>query len=109
MIGWKAMADAKKDPFQKMEVHLPEGAAAVVPVDDVDPVLRAGQAADLFEHDEVGWETPSEFIVIFFVKIGIVDIEIGGAGLEIPGEIVEEIGDMGADKIGATGLDGPAQ
>src|SRR5579871_4525324 len=103
------MAHAKNDPFQKPEVHLPQGAAAIVPIDDVDSVLGAGQPADLFQHDEMSGEASLELIMIFFVQVGIVDIEISGSGLKTLGEAGKKIGDMRTDEIGAVGLDGPSE
>ena len=41
------MGDAKNDLFQKMDVDLTEGAATIIPIDDIYHVGFAGNAADI--------------------------------------------------------------
>src|ERR1051325_10290424 len=45
-LWWYAMRDAKDDLSQEAEADLPEGTAAIVPVDDVDHVI-IGVGVDL--------------------------------------------------------------
>lgn len=77
--------------FQEAEADLSQGASAVIPIDDVDHVGLgiALYPMDVGEDDEVGGETVLKptFCMILFMQVGIVDIEIGDAGLHAFGEI----------------------
>ena len=93
------MCYAKDYFFQEAEADLSQGASAVIPIDDVDHVVVdpahilaigfIGNAADVGEDDEVGGEAIFEpaFCMILFMQVGIVDIEVGDAGLYAFGEI----------------------
>src|SRR5882757_6116801 len=101
---WCAMGDAEDDLFQKAEADLPQDTAAVVPIANVYAIFRARQPANLFQDDKMGRKAASELIVIFFVQVGIVDIEIGGSRLQALGQVRKEVRCVGSDEIGAAGF-----
>ena len=80
---------------------MPERAAAVIPVDDIYFVGLVGDLANLVEDDKMGREATFEFDVVFFVEIGIVDIEIGEPCPDAIRQIAVEIMEVRADKVGA--------
>ena len=99
------MCNAEDDFFQEAEADLAEGAAAVIPIDDIDEVRFARDAADIVEDDEVGRKAAFEFIVIFFVQIGVVHVEVGRSRLfygclEVHIDIVE----TRSDEVGPAGF-----
>ena len=96
-----ANGDTECDLLKEAEADLAEGTAAVIPVDDIYFVGLVGDLADLVEDDEMGREAAFEFVVVFFVEIGIVDIEVSQAGLQALVQVGEEIGDMRAEQIRA--------
>ena len=104
------MGDTEGDFFQEAETDLTQGAAAVVPIDDVHHVRVAVDAVNVIEDDEMGGEATFEFVVVFFVQVGVVDVQVGRTG---PGQgrfqVIIEVGDIGADEIGAAGFDAIAK
>src|ERR1700734_209043 len=105
VCAFGANGDTEGNLLKEAEADLPERAAAVIPVDDIYFVGLVGDLANLVEDDKMGREATFEFDVVFFVEIGIVDIEVGQAGLPALVQVGEEIGDMRAEQIGAGGLD----
>jgi len=99
------MGDTESYFFQEAEADLAEGAAAVIPINDVYHIRVAVDAVDVVEHDEMGGEAAFEFIVVLFVQVGVVDIQEGRAGSG-HGRFQEviEIGDVGADEVRAAGF-----
>lgn len=97
--------------FQEVEADLPQGAAAVIPVDDIDHVAvdlvdifavdLIGDAVDPCQDDEVSGKAISElsFVMIFFVQVGVVDIEIGDACLQTAGEVSIEVFEVWPEEV----------
>jgi hypothetical protein len=68
------MGDTEGYFFQEAEADLAQGAAAVVPIDDVHHVRVAVDAVNVIEDDEMGGEAAFEFVVVLFVQVSVVDI-----------------------------------
>jgi hypothetical protein len=93
-----------------VQADLAEGTAAVIPIDNVHHVRVAPDAMDVIEYDEMGGKAPFEFVVVLFVQVGVVDIQEGRAGSgDGRFQIIIEVADIGADKIGAAGFDAIAK
>jgi len=96
--------DAEGDLFQEAQGDLAEGATAVVPVDDIYHVGLVRDLVDSVEDDKVSREMPFEFIMVFFMQVGIVHIKISETGVEALGKVVIEIRNIRADEVRAFGL-----
>ena len=59
---------------------------------------------DSVEDDKVSREMAFEFIMVFFMEIGIVHIKISETGVEALGKVVIEIRNIRADEVRAFGL-----
>lgn len=57
----------------------------------------------------MGREATFEFVMIVLMQIGIVDVEVGKSGVHAIGEIIEKVGDMGAEQVRAFCLDPVAE
>jgi len=97
------MRDAEDNFFQEPPCHLPEGAATIIPINDIVEIFFPILLPDLLEDDEVSGEAAFEFIMVLLMQVRVVDIEEGGAGLHGLGEESDQVADRGPDKVGAPG------
>ncbi len=104
------MGDTEGYFFQEAQADLTQGAAAVIPIDDIDHIRFTVDAMYVIEDDEMGGKAAFEFVVVLFVEVGVVDVQEGRAGSGHGRfQVVVEVGDVGADEVGAAGFDAIAK
>ena len=103
-----ANGNAEGDFFQEAKADLAKCSAAIIPVHDIDHIVLTRQAVNIGrqavnigQDDEMSRETAFELIVVFFMEIGVVDIEISEPCPDAIRQVAVEIMKARADEVGA--------